>query len=91
MANMSLRNGRRRRMVNEINVVPYIDVMLVLLVIFMVSAPLLSPGVIDLPTVGSSSVRKDLFVQVRIPSIGAMTLEMKGEDGSKTELTGCRW
>ncbi len=87
MANMSLRNGRRRRMVNEINVVPYIDVMLVLLVIFMVSAPLLSPGVIDLPTVGSSSVRKDLFVQVRIPSIGAMTLEMKGEDGSKTELT----
>ncbi len=41
---------------NEINVVPYIDVMLVLLVIFMVTAPLITPGVVDLPSVGKSSV-----------------------------------
>ncbi len=40
---------RQRRMVAEMNVVPYIDVMLVLLIIFMVSAPLLSPAVVDLP------------------------------------------
>ena len=42
-----------RRLMNQINVVPYIDVMLVLLVIFMVTAPLVSPGEIALPSVGS--------------------------------------
>ena len=44
---------RTRKTINQINVVPYIDVMLVLLVIFMVTAPLISPGSIDLPSVGS--------------------------------------
>ena len=44
---------RPRKAINQINVVPYIDVMLVLLVIFMVTAPLISPGVIELPSVGS--------------------------------------
>ncbi len=51
---MRLRSSRR--LMNEINVVPYIDVMLVLLVIFMVTAPLITPGVVDLPSVGKSSV-----------------------------------
>jgi len=44
---------RVRKPINQINVVPYIDVMLVLLVIFMVTAPLITPGEIELPTVGS--------------------------------------
>jgi biopolymer transport protein TolR len=44
---------RPRKHINQINVVPYIDVMLVLLVIFMVTAPLVTPGAIELPTVGS--------------------------------------
>jgi biopolymer transport protein TolR len=44
---------RARKTINQINVVPYIDVMLVLLVIFMVTAPLITPGVIELPSVGS--------------------------------------
>jgi biopolymer transport protein TolR len=44
---------RARKSINQINVVPYIDVMLVLLVIFMVTAPLVNPGVIELPSVGS--------------------------------------
>ncbi len=44
---------RPRKAINQINVVPYIDVMLVLLVIFMVTAPLVSPGEIELPSVGS--------------------------------------
>ncbi len=43
---------RKRRMMNQINVVPYIDVTLVLLVIFMVTAPMTNPGVLDLPKVG---------------------------------------
>src|SRR5207253_2918773 len=46
---------RPRKLVNQINIVPYVDVMLVLLVIFMVTAPLVNPGVIDLPSVGKSS------------------------------------
>jgi biopolymer transport protein TolR len=44
---------RTRRSINAINVVPYIDVMLVLLIIFMVTAPLINPGEIELPSVGS--------------------------------------
>ena len=44
---------RPRKSVNQMNVVPYIDVMLVLLVIFMVTAPLVAPGEIELPSVGS--------------------------------------
>jgi biopolymer transport protein TolR len=43
-----------RRLMNQINVVPYIDVMLVLLVIFMVTAPLVNPGQVELPGMGSS-------------------------------------
>jgi biopolymer transport protein TolR len=52
---------------HEINVVPYVDVMLVLLVIFMVTAPLVTPGVIDLPSVGKAGQPKvvplEIFVQ----------------------------
>ena len=45
---------RNRRVMNEINVVPYIDVTLVLLVIFMVTSPMTNPGVVDLPKVGQT-------------------------------------
>ena len=55
------------RRCNQINVVPYIDVMLVLLVIFMVTAPLINPGEIDLPSVGSklTAPRAPLEVTLR--------------------------
>lgn len=43
---------RQRRLMNQINVVPFIDVMLVLLIVFMVAAPLINPGQIELPQVG---------------------------------------
>jgi biopolymer transport protein TolR len=58
MANIqrSSRGGKRRAM-SDINVVPYIDVMLVLLVIFMVTAPFVNPGVVNLPTVGGAKVQ----------------------------------
>ncbi|MBL8502976.1 MAG: ExbD/TolR family protein [Rhodocyclaceae bacterium] len=46
---------RQRRLMNQINVVPYIDVMLVLLVIFMVTAPLIQVASVDVPTVGKAS------------------------------------
>ncbi len=52
--------GRRRKMMNEINVVPYIDVMLVLLVIFMVTAPLLTEGVnVKLPEAASKAITSE--------------------------------
>jgi biopolymer transport protein TolR len=48
---------RKRRVMNQINVVPYIDVTLVLLVIFMVTAPMTNPGVVELPKVGSDILK----------------------------------
>lgn len=50
---MSIRDSKRKLM-NEINVVPYIDVMLVLLVIFMITAPLVNSGQVELPQIGKS-------------------------------------
>ncbi|NBQ85646.1 MAG: protein TolR [Methylophilaceae bacterium] len=49
---------RKRRAMNQINVVPYIDVTLVLLVIFMVTAPMTNPGVVELPKVGSEILKQ---------------------------------
>jgi biopolymer transport protein TolR len=56
--------GRGRRTINEINMVPFIDVMLVLLIIFMVTAPLITPSLIDLPTVGKARSQPDKVLQV---------------------------
>jgi biopolymer transport protein TolR len=56
--------GRGRRTINEINMVPFIDVMLVLLIIFMVTAPLITPSLIDLPSVGKASKQPDQVIQV---------------------------
>jgi biopolymer transport protein TolR len=52
---MMIERRSGRRLMNQINVVPYIDVMLVLLVIFMVTAPLMNPGQVELPSVGKSA------------------------------------
>ena len=65
MPSMSKR-GRGRRTINEINMVPFIDVMLVLLIIFMVTAPLITPSMINLPSVGKADRSPDKFVQVLI-------------------------
>ena len=54
MASVNSR-GKGRRTVNEINMVPFIDVMLVLLIIFMVTAPMLTPGAINVPSAGKST------------------------------------
>ena len=70
----SSRRGGRRRPVAEINVVPYIDVMLVLLVIFMVTAPLAPPGQIELPSAGQSSATPDALVEIRLAPGGEMRL-----------------
>jgi len=66
--------GRGRRLKNDINVVPYIDVMLVLLVIFMVTAPLITPGLIDLPTVGQAASVPTRPLEVQISADGSVAL-----------------
>ena len=57
---------RARKPINQINVVPYIDVMLVLLVIFMITAPLIAPGEIQLPSVGSKLTPAVNALRVRV-------------------------
>lgn len=55
-------NPRRRRLMGEINVVPYIDVMLVLLIIFMITAPLLTQGVqVELPDADAQPIDPELL------------------------------
>jgi biopolymer transport protein TolR len=79
--------GRGRRTINEINMVPFIDVMLVLLIIFMVTAPLITPSVINLPSVDRANrqpdqpieilIRSDDEVQIRKdPSVGGSGLSI---------------
>lgn len=71
---------RQRRLKNEINVVPYIDVMLVLLVIFMVTTPMMT-GSVDLPSSGTSSTKPPKYVKVQIEDDGALTvINAKGEN-----------
>jgi biopolymer transport protein TolR len=67
--------GRGRRTINEINMVPFIDVMLVLLIIFMVTAPLISPSVIDLPSMGKANKAPDQVIKINIDKSGLLTIE----------------
>ncbi len=81
---------RSRRSINAINVVPYIDVMLVLLIIFMVTAPLINPGEIELPSVGSRltapaaplevTLRTDLSLWLRDQSTTAPAARVSREE-----------
>lgn len=70
---MSQRRSKRRLM-NEINVVPYIDVMLVLLIIFMITAPLIQPSQIELPEIGKSAAPPAEPLEVTIAPNGKLTL-----------------
>ncbi len=69
--------GRGRRTINEINMVPFIDVMLVLLIIFMVTAPLIAPSVIDLPSVGKAAKTPDQVIQIIISKDDSLALKNK--------------
>jgi len=64
----------RRKPMSQINVVPYIDVMLVLLVIFMVTAPLMNPGQVDLPSIGKSLAPPVAPLEVVIKKDGNLVL-----------------
>ena len=73
--------GRGRRTISEINMVPFIDVMLVLLIIFMVTAPLIAPSMIDLPSVGKAAKQPDQIVQIVIGK--DESLELKTGDTAR--------
>ena len=87
---------RKRGPMNEINVVPYIDVMLVLLVIFMVTAPLITPSVIDLPTVGKASQPRVVPLEVFVKADQGLVVRTRDAGGrivdertvSRSELAG---
>jgi biopolymer transport protein TolR len=85
---MMARQGRRRLMA-EINVVPYIDVMLVLLIIFMITAPLLSQGIkVDLPKAGAEPLDPELLrnnepLVLSIDRDGQLYLNVGGKDVEK--------
>jgi len=71
--------GRGRRAVNEINMVPFIDVMLVLLIIFMVTAPMITPSLIDLPSIGKANKQPDKVLQVVIQKDETLELVADGK------------
>ena len=70
---------RQRRLKNEITVVPYIDVMLVLLVIFMVTAPMMTTASIDVPSVGKAAQAPAEALQVNIHADESLTLTLPGK------------
>jgi len=72
---------KRKGPMHEINVVPYIDVMLVLLVIFMVTAPLVTPGVIDLPSVGKAGQPKVVPIEIMVREDGGLLVRERTPSG----------
>ena len=76
--------GRGRRTISEINMVPFIDVMLVLLIIFMVTAPIITPSMVDLPSVGKAAKQPDQVVQVVIKKDERLELISNGKTDSTT-------
>ncbi len=75
--------GRGRRTINEINMVPFIDVMLVLLIIFMVTAPMITPSVIDLPSVGKAAKQPDQVIQIVVQKDDSLELV---KDSQKSKI-----
>ena len=86
MPGMSSRSGSRRRTMNEINMVPFIDVMLVLLIIFMVTAPLITTGIVDLPSVGKSKARPEHFVEIVVGADEQLRMRVDGKDSAALRL-----
>ncbi len=74
------KDGGSRRLLADINVVPYIDVMLVLVVILMVSAPFVNPSLVNLPSVGKSSRSPDRPLEIVIKIDGKLLLRDTGKE-----------
>ena len=79
----SMRGGRGRKFKSEINVVPYIDVMLVLLIIFMVVPPANSPSVINLPSAEKSALPPDDYIQVVLKPNATLSIGVNGKTSTR--------
>ncbi|MFA6969873.1 MAG: protein TolR [Gallionella sp.] len=77
----------KNRLMNDINVVPYIDVMLVLLVIFMVTAPMMNPGQVDLPQVSQSSAPAPAPLEVIIKKDATLALRDHAKGNDETQVS----
>jgi len=95
MPNMASRGHGRRRPMNEINMVPFIDVMLVLLIIFMVTAPMLTPSSINVPSVGKGSNVSKTRADVIVQKDGSLVFKADGNERTVTVqslgATASRW
>jgi biopolymer transport protein TolR len=88
MPAVSLRGSGRRRTMSEINMVPFIDVMLVLLIIFMVTAPLITTGLVELPSVGKSKAKPEHVVEVVVATDESVRVRVDGKDAQSVALRG---
>ena len=77
----SLRGGRRSKLKSEINVVPYIDVMLVLLIIFMAVPANVTPNVVNLPSAEKSALPPDTYIHITVKPDATLSI---GVNGKKT-------
>ena len=80
MPAMASRSGSRRRSMNEINMVPFIDVMLVLLIIFMVTAPMLTPSSVNVPSVGKGAKVPKTRADVIVEKDGSIVFKTDGNE-----------
>lgn len=71
---------RVRKQIANINVVPLIDVMLVLLVVFMITAPFINPGQVELPSVSKTATTPNQPLEVMIKASGALVLRNRAGD-----------
>jgi biopolymer transport protein TolR len=78
--------SRHRRTINEINMVPFIDVMLVLLIIFMVSAPLITTGLVELPSVGKGKQQPKSVIEIVVGADESGRLRVDGGDAQPVAL-----
>ena len=87
MPDLAGRHGSRRRTINQINMVPFIDVMLVLLIIFMVSAPLITTGLVDLPSVGKGKQQPKSVIEIVVgPGDSQLRLRVDGGEAQGVTL-----
>ena len=87
MPAIASRSSKGRRTINEINMVPFIDVMLVLLIIFMVTAPLISPSMIDVPSVGKASQAPDQVITIEIHKDKSIEIKSKSNSPKQESET----
>jgi biopolymer transport protein TolR len=86
-ATVPMRGSSRRRTISEINMVPFIDVMLVLLIIFMVSAPMMSVGIVDLPTLGKSKQQPPKVIEVIVGKDEKLKMRVDGKNETSVAMS----